>query len=72
MPPHWVKFRFKSFWPNGPLIYLPGVGHYLQEDAPETGSALVEQFIQMNNPPTDFTEPKRSWNHTRFWADDQA
>ncbi|MGB0572637.1 MAG: hypothetical protein ACPGQM_11340 [Alphaproteobacteria bacterium] len=72
MPPHWVKFRFKSFWPNGPLISLRVVEHYLQEDAPETVSALVEQFIQMNNPPTDFTEPKRIWNHTRLWADDQA
>lgn len=45
MPSEWVKFRFRSFWPNGPVISLPGVGHSLQEDAPETVSSLVEQFI---------------------------
>jgi haloalkane dehalogenase len=38
---------FKSFWPNGPVVTLPGVGHFLQEDAPEAVCALVEQFIQM-------------------------
>ena len=67
MPSEWVKFRFRSFWPNGPVISLPGVGHYLQEDAPETVSALVEQFIQINNPPTAFTEPSRVWNDTKRW-----
>lgn len=51
MPSDWVKFRFKSFWPDGPVISLPAVGHYLQEDAPETVGALVDQFIQINNPP---------------------
>jgi len=44
-------FRFKRFWPNGPVVSLSGVGHFLQEDAPETVTALIEQFIQMNNPP---------------------
>ena len=71
MPPNWVAFRFKSFWPNGPVITLPGVGHYLQEDAPETVAALVEQFIQMNNPPAVFSEPSRAWNETKRWAEAQ-
>jgi len=38
---------FRSFWPNGPVVTLPGVGHFLQEDAPETVTALVEQFMQL-------------------------
>lgn len=69
IPSEGVRFRFKSFWPNGPLISLPGAGHYLQEDAPETVAALVEQFIQMNNPPVTFSEPSRAWNETKRWAE---
>ncbi len=38
---------FKSFWPDGPVVTLPGVGHFLQEDAPEAVSALIEQFMQL-------------------------
>lgn len=71
MPTEWVKFRFKSFWPNGPLVSLPGVGHYLQEDAPETVAALVEQFVQMNNPPVVVASPPgRAWNDSKRWAKD--
>jgi haloalkane dehalogenase len=38
---------FRSTWPNGPVVTLPGVGHFLQEDAPEAVIALIEQFVQM-------------------------
>lgn len=38
---------FRATWPNGPVVTLPGVGHFIQEDAPETACALIEQFIQM-------------------------
>lgn len=38
---------FRSFWPNAPVVTLPGVGHFLQEDAPETVCALIEQFLQL-------------------------
>ena len=62
-------FRFKSLWPNGPVVTLPGVGHFLQEDAPESVAALGEQFIQMNNPPVvAFSEPSRAWNESNRWA----
>jgi pimeloyl-ACP methyl ester carboxylesterase len=62
-------FGFQSMWPNGPVIRLPGVGHFLQEDAPEAVSALVSQFIQMNNPPgAVFNEPSREWNESSKWA----
>jgi pimeloyl-ACP methyl ester carboxylesterase len=38
---------FRAVWPKGPVVTLPGVGHFIQEDAPETACALIEQFIQM-------------------------
>jgi haloalkane dehalogenase len=38
---------FRAVWPAGPVVTLPGVGHFIQEDAPETACALIEQFIQM-------------------------
>jgi haloalkane dehalogenase len=38
---------FRSTWPKGPVVTLPGVGHFIQEDAPEAACALIEQFIQM-------------------------
>jgi cis-3-alkyl-4-acyloxetan-2-one decarboxylase len=38
---------FRDMWPNGPVTTLPGVGHFLQEDAPEAVSALITQFVQM-------------------------
>jgi haloalkane dehalogenase len=39
--------QFRSTWPKGPVVTLPGVGHFIQEDAPETACALIEQFVQM-------------------------
>ena len=69
MPARYTVFRFKSIWPNGPVVTLPGVGHFVQEDAPETVTALIEQFVQMNNPPVDtFSEPSRAWNEGDRWA----
>ncbi|MFI5316620.1 MAG: alpha/beta fold hydrolase [Myxococcota bacterium] len=38
---------FRGTWPAGPVVTLPGVGHFIQEDAPETACALIEQFVQM-------------------------
>jgi haloalkane dehalogenase len=38
---------FRDLWPGAPVVTLPGVGHFLQEDAPETVAALIEQFVQM-------------------------
>ena len=40
---------FKDFWPAGPVVTLPGVGHFLQEDAPEAVSSMVEMFMQINS-----------------------
>lgn len=47
IPTEFAVACFKDMWPNGPVVTLPGVGHFLQEDAPETVTALIEQFIQM-------------------------
>jgi len=40
---------FRSLYPNGPVVTLPGVGHFCQEDAPQTLVALIQQFIQMTD-----------------------
>jgi len=37
---------FKDLWPTAPVVTLPGVGHFLQEDAPEAVSALIQLFVQ--------------------------
>jgi len=47
IPMEMAVAMFRSTWPNGPVVTLPGVGHFLQEDAPEAVSALIEQFVQM-------------------------
>ena len=40
---------FKGIWPAAPVVTLPGVGHFLQEDAPEAVSSMVEMFLQLNS-----------------------
>ena len=47
VPPELVLGDFQALWPEGPVIELPNVGHFCQEDAPETLVALIQQFIQM-------------------------
>ena len=48
---------------------LPGISHFLQEDAPETVTALVEQFIQINSRAVAvFSEPSKAWDESSKWA----
>lgn len=47
IPTDFAVGTFRSTWPNGPVVTLPGVGHFIQEDAPEAAIALISQFIQM-------------------------
>ena len=62
-------FSFRSLWPNGPVVRLPGVGHFLKEDAPEIVAVLVEQFVQVNSPPVaEFSDPGKTCNESRRWA----
>ncbi len=47
MPPEMVMDDFRRLFPNGPIVQLENVGHFCQEDAPETLVALIQMFIQM-------------------------
>ncbi len=47
IPTEFGVASFKGHWPEGPVIILPGVGHFCQEDAPLTIVALIKQFMQM-------------------------
>ena len=47
IPPQRAITDFKTLFPNGPIVELENVGHFCQEDAPETLVALIQQFIQM-------------------------
>jgi haloalkane dehalogenase len=38
---------FRDMWPGAQVSILPGVGHFIQEDAPEIATALISQFVQM-------------------------
>lgn len=52
IPTEMAVGAFRSTWPNGPVVTLPGVGHFIQEDAPEAACALIEQFVQMSPSPS--------------------
>jgi len=47
IPPALALADFRGLWPDAPVIELPGAGHYLQEDAPETVVPLVQAFLAM-------------------------
>ena len=40
IPPAVAIADFEGVWPGRPIVRLPGVGHFCQEDAPETLVAL--------------------------------
>ena len=44
--PMWAIPDFQLLFPEAPVVELPGVGHFCQEDAPETLVAMIKQFIQ--------------------------
>ena len=46
IPTGYAIASFKGMYPDGPVVRLPGVGHFLQEDAPEAVASMVELFIQ--------------------------
>ena len=37
---------FRGLYPDAPVVKLPGVGHFCQEDVPETLVALIQGFMQ--------------------------
>ena len=48
IPPEFAMADFMSLWPSRPVIKLPGVGHFCQEDAPEILVASILQFLKSN------------------------
>ena len=46
--PEFSRADFRRLFPNAPVVPLSGVGHFCQEDVPETLVALIEQFVQSN------------------------
>jgi cis-3-alkyl-4-acyloxetan-2-one decarboxylase len=38
---------FRGIWPDGPVIEVPGAGHYIQEDAPEVVVPVLQGFLGM-------------------------
>ncbi|MEO1061763.1 MAG: alpha/beta fold hydrolase [Actinomycetota bacterium] len=46
IPPARAIADFRALWPEAPVVELPGVGHFCQEDAPDVLVTNIEQFIQ--------------------------
>lgn len=46
IPPAYAIADFRSLWPDAPVVELPGVGHFCQEDAPDVLAAGIDHFIQ--------------------------
>ena len=44
--PEQARTDFRNIFPTAPIVPLPGVGHFCQEDAPETLVALIQGFMQ--------------------------
>ena len=47
IPPARAIADFRILFPNRPIVELENVGHFCQEDAPDTLVALIQQFMQM-------------------------
>jgi haloalkane dehalogenase len=47
IPPERAIADFRILFPDSPVVELEKVGHFCQEDAPQTLVALILQFIQM-------------------------
>ena len=47
IPCEYAVACFRDLWPQAPVTILPGVGHFIQEDAPDIATALIGQFVQM-------------------------
>jgi pimeloyl-ACP methyl ester carboxylesterase len=48
IPPATAIADFRALWPDAPVVQLPGVGHFCQEDAPDVLAAGIDHFIQAN------------------------
>ncbi|MEM1435829.1 MAG: alpha/beta fold hydrolase [Pseudomonadota bacterium] len=41
-----ARADFRALFPDAPIVPLPGVGHFCQEDVPDTLVALIQGFMQ--------------------------
>lgn len=48
IPPARAIADFQALWPDAPVVELPGVGHFCQEDAPDVLATALDAFIQSN------------------------
>ena len=48
IPPDRAIADFRALWPDAPVVEMPGVGHFCQEDAPEVLVGGIRQFLQAN------------------------
>ena len=48
IPPARAIADFRALWPDAPVVELPGVGHFCQEDAPDVLVSNLDHFIQAN------------------------
>jgi len=48
IPPERAIADFEGLWPGREVVRLPGVGHYCQEDVPDTLVELVRRFLEEN------------------------
>lgn len=46
IPPARAIADFRDLWPDAPVVELPGVGHFCQEDAPDVLVTNIRQFVQ--------------------------
>ncbi len=46
IPPALAMADFEALWPGRPIVPLQDVGHFCQEDAPDTLVALIRLFMQ--------------------------
>jgi haloalkane dehalogenase len=44
--PEYAIADFQALFPDAPVVRLPGVGHFCQEDAPHVLVSLIQQFMQ--------------------------
>jgi haloalkane dehalogenase len=49
IPCEFAVASFRDMWPDAPVTVLPGVGHFIQEDAPEIATLLISQFVQLTS-----------------------
>lgn len=50
IPPARAIADFRALWPDRPVIELPGVGHFCQEDAPDVLVTNIQQFLHDSSP----------------------